>query len=90
MPIKIAVLTRERQGEAFRMALGLLLLDDVPDVYIMDRKLEDNEQNRHYMETCKDMDVKIFTNCRDNKDIEYLTTEEVAGRLLDYENIIPY
>jgi len=90
MPKRIAVLTRDRQSEALRMALGLLLLDDIPDIYVMDKKVEANEENRPNLEMFSEMDVKTYTNCRDNKEIEYLSTDEIAKRLLDYDIVIPY
>ena len=39
MQKKIAVLVRERQSEALRMSLGLILVDDQVDVYVLDRKV---------------------------------------------------
>lgn len=87
---KIAVLTRERQSEALRMALGLLLLDDLPDIYILDKKVDDGEESRRNLEMFSEMDIKIYTNCRDNEEIEYLSTDEIARKLLDYHIVIPY
>ncbi len=91
MAKRIAVLVREkeRQGEALRMSLGLILLDDITDVYVME-KMENNEDNMHYIDTCKEMDMKVYTNCKDNKGMEYIASEELAGKLLDYDNILPY
>ncbi len=91
MAKRIAVLVREkeRQGEAMRMSLGLILLDDITDVYVLE-KMEYNKSNMHYIDTFKEMDMKVYTNCRDNKDMEYLASEEIAGKLLDYDNILPY
>jgi len=88
---RIAVLVREkeRQGEAMRMSLGLILLDDIVDVYVME-KMENNEKNAHYIDSFKEMDMKVYTNCKDNQDMECLASEEIAGKLLDYDNILPY
>jgi len=90
MPKRIAVLTRDRQSEALRMALGLLLLDDLPDIYVMDKKVESNEENRPNLEMFSEMNIKTYTNCRDNEEIEYLSTDEIAKRLLDYDIVLPY
>lgn len=90
MPKRIAVLTRDRQGEALRMAVGLLLLDDVPDIYVMGKKVEDGEGNRRNLEMFSEMDIKIYTNCRENEKIEYLSTGEIAKRLLEYDIVLPY
>ncbi len=87
---RIAVLTRDRQSEALRMALGLLLLDDLPDIYILDKKVEGGEESRRNLEMFSEMNLKIYTNCRDNEEIEYLSTDDIAKRLLDYHIVIPY
>jgi hypothetical protein len=90
MSKKIAVLTRDRQGEVLRMALGITLMDDVIDVYVLDRKVEDTKENNLNIETMKDMNMNLYTNCRENKDMRYLSTEEIAQRLLEYDIILPY
>ncbi len=40
MAKRIAVLVRDRRGEALRMALGLTLMDDAVDVYLLDGRFE--------------------------------------------------
>ncbi len=90
MQKKIAVLVRERTGEALRMALGLILVDDVVDVYVLDRKLQLTQESTLHLETMREMEMKIYTNCRDNADLEYLTTTEIARRLPQYDNILQY
>ncbi len=89
MAKKIAVLVRDRQAEALRMAVGLTLADDEVNVFVMDRKLESNENIDLNIETLGDMDAKIFTNNPENK-FEQMTTEEIARALLGYDVIIPY
>ena len=90
MAKKIAVLVRERQGEALRMSLGLTLLDDVVDVYVMGRKLENTGEDALHLETIKDMDMKIYTDCKENADLEFVPTEEIARRLAEYDHVLPY
>jgi hypothetical protein len=87
---KIAVLVRERQSEALRMSLGLILRDDVVDVYVLDRQLLHTEESALHLETIREMEMKLYTNCRGNADMEYLTTAEIARRLPQYDNILPY
>ena len=43
MPKKVAVLVRERQHEALRMAVGMTLDDNEVSVFVMDRKLPADE-----------------------------------------------
>lgn len=90
MAKKIAVLVRNRQSEALRMSLGLTLLDDVVDVYVMGGKLANTEEDALHLETIKDMEMKICTDCKENADIEFIATEAVAVRLLEYDHVLPY
>lgn len=89
MAKKVAVLVRDRQDEALRMAVGLTLADDEINVFIMDKKLESNEANDLNVETLGDMDVKIYSNNPENK-FEQMSTEEVAKALAAYDVILPY
>ena len=89
MAKKIAVLVRDRQAEALRMAVGLTLADDEVNVFVMDRKLESGENIDLNVETLGDMDAKIFTNNPENK-FEQMTTEQIAQALSGYDVIIPY
>ena len=87
---KIAVLVRDRQGEALRMSVGVTLMDDTIDVYVLDRKVEKNDDNDLNLETIKDMDMKIATNTKLNEGMDYISTEDLAKKLLGYDHIIAY
>ncbi len=89
MKKKIAVLVRDRQAEALRMAVGLTLEDDEVNVFVMDRKLEEDEAVALNVETLSELDVKIYTNNQENK-FEFMSTEDIARALVNYDNIIPY
>ncbi len=89
MAKKIAVLVRERQSEAVRVAVGLTLADDEVNVFVMDRKLASDENIDLNVETLGDMDAKIFSNNPENK-FEQMTTEQIAKALTGYDVIIPY
>ena len=90
MTKKIAVLVRDRQEEALRMAVGATLRDDVIDVYVVDGKVGDTEDNTLNLETLHDLDVRIYTNFPGNADLEHCSTEEIAKRLPEYDHILPY
>lgn len=90
MSKKIAVLVRDRQGEALRMGLGLTLADDTIDVYVLDREVERTEENTLNLETMKDMEMNVFTNYKANSDMAYLSLEEIAQKLLDYDHVLSY
>lgn len=87
---KIAVLVRDRQGEALRMSVGITLMDDTIDVYVLDRKVESNDDNDLNLETIKDMDMKIASNTKVNEGMDYISTEELAQKLLTYDHIVPF
>ena len=87
---KIAVLVRDRQGEALRMALGITLKDDIINVFVLDRKVEKTEDNNLNIETMRDLDVNFYTNHKANGHMEYLSTEEIALKILECDHIIPY
>lgn len=89
MAKNIAVIVRNRQAEALRMAVGLTLADDEVNVFVMDRKLESDENIDLNVETLGDINAKIFTNNPGNK-FEQMTTEEIARTLTGYDVIIPY
>ena len=72
------------------MSLGLSLVDDIIDVYVLHRKLEGTEQERLNLELIKEMGMKIYSNYQGNGDVEYLTIEEIAQKLLEYDHILPY
>ena len=90
MQKKIAVLVRERQSEALRMSLGLILVDDQVDVYVLDRKLQAAAETALHLETMKEMEQRIYTNCRENEGMEFLPTDEIARSLARYDHILAY
>lgn len=90
MAKKIAVLVRDRQGEALRMGVGMILADDEVSVFVLDREIEKNDDNDMNIETMGDMDVKLYTNVKGNENMEFISTEDMAKKLLEFDNILPY
>ena len=86
----IAIVVRDRQAEALRMAVGITLMDDSIDVYILDRAVEDTEENALNLETMKELDMNIYTNTRENEGMDYRSSSEIAAQLLEYDHIEPY
>jgi hypothetical protein len=86
---RIAVLVRERQAEALRMAVGLTLQDDEVNVYVMGGKLEDNPAVRMNVEFLGDLHIKIYTNSAENS-FEFMSTEDIAKALVNYDTVLPY
>ena len=90
MAKKFAVLVRERQGEALRVAVGLTLRADRVEVFVLDRKVEDTPENRQYIGVLKEIGMRVATNCDDNPDLELLSNAELAGQIVASDVILPY
>ena len=90
MTRKIAVLVRDRQEEALRMSIGLTLMDDAIDVYVMDKKISNSKNNALNIETIKEMGMKLFSNCADNTEMEYMSTEEISRKIPAYDHVLAY
>ncbi|MGE5807499.1 MAG: hypothetical protein ACM32I_00055 [Nitrospirota bacterium] len=87
---KIAVVVRDRQSEALRVAGGLTLADDTIEVYILDRKLDkDNPEVAMPLELVADLDLKVYSNNPENG-YTTLSLEEMAKKLLEYDVVVPY
>jgi hypothetical protein len=87
---KIAVIVRDRQSEALRMSVGLTILNDNVDIFVLDRVLEETEAVRFNLDMIKEMGLKIFTNMRENAGLEFIPLDAVADRLLQYDHVLPY
>ncbi len=86
----IAVVVRDRQNEAMRMALGLILVDDRVDVFLLAGRPGQSPQDAQNLELMKDMGITVYSSDKASADAAYLSTEEIARRLLDYDHILPY
>jgi hypothetical protein len=94
---KIAVIIRDRESEALRMAIGLSILHKV-DIYILAKKINLTDEVLMNMEMIKELKLGLYTDnlsCYEqikqiNNNIELLTIEGIAKNLLKYDNILPY
>jgi hypothetical protein len=87
---KIAVIVRDRQAEALRVAGGLTLADDTIEVFVLDSKLDkNNAEVATPLELVTELDLKIYSN---NPDNGYTTIdlEEMGKKLLEYDVVVPY
>jgi hypothetical protein len=89
MTKKVAVLVRDRQNEALRMALGLTLADNSVSVFVMDTRLASDKNIELSVETLGDMNAKIYSNNPENG-FTQMATEEIAQALTEYDIVIPY
>jgi hypothetical protein len=87
---RIAVLVRERHSEALRMSVGLIAGDDEIDVYIVEKALEESENIMMYLETLKEMGIRIYTNIEGGSHGEFISTKRIAQALITYDHVIAY
>ena len=87
---KIAVIVRDRQGEALRVAGGLTLADDTIEVFILDRKLDKNDPEiAQPLELVNDLELKVYSNNAENG-YTTITLDEMSKKLLEYDFVVPY
>ncbi len=72
------------------MALGLLLLDDVADLFLMDCLLEDDPRIQTHIKTALEMEMKMYANSANSDPFKILSNEDIAARLLDYDAVLKY
>lgn len=89
MKKKIAVLVRDRKSEALRMAVGATLSNDDVSVFIIDDKLDIDDDTEVNLQMLSDLKAKIFSNNPENP-FEQKTTAEIALMLSEYDVVIPY
>jgi hypothetical protein len=87
---RIAVIVRDRQAEALRVAGGLTLADDTIEIFVLDGKLDRNASEVAMpLELVTDLDLKMYSNNPENGNTT-VTLEEMAKRLLEYDVVVPY
>jgi hypothetical protein len=87
---KIAVIVRDRQGEALRVAGGLTLADDTIEVFVLDTKLDkDDPEVAMPLELATELELKMYSNNPENG-YTTITLEEMAKKLLAYDIVVPY
>jgi hypothetical protein len=87
---RIAVIVRDRQAEALRVAGGLTLADDTIEIFVLDGTLDKNASEVAMpLELVTDLDLKMYSNNPENGDTT-VTLEEMAKKLLEYDVVVPY
>ena len=87
---KIAVIVRDRPGEALRVAGGLTLADDTIEVFVLDRTLDkEDPEIAQPLELATDLDLRIYSNNPENG-YTTITLDEMAKKLLEYDIVVPY
>jgi hypothetical protein len=87
---KLAVIVRDRPGEAFRVTAGLTLMDDTVEVFVLDRKLDKADPKiAPLLELASELELKMYSNNPENG-CTTITLEEMAKKLLEYDLVVPY
>jgi len=89
-PKRIAVLIRDRESEALRMALGLTLVDDQVDVYVLGRRLAAADEDAMNLELMGEVGIKVYSDQQGDPYAQYRPAAEIARQLLDYDHVLPY
>ncbi|MEJ2697554.1 MAG: hypothetical protein P8013_13025 [Candidatus Sulfobium sp.] len=72
------------------MSLGMTLLEDTVDVFVLDRPVEDSQENIMNMGTMKEMGIKLYTNLEGSSGLEFIPTRDIANLLPVYDHVLPY
>ncbi|MFN3395456.1 MAG: hypothetical protein ACK4Z9_01510 [Thermodesulfovibrionales bacterium] len=88
MAKRIAVIVRDRQSEALRMSIGLTILEDEVEIYLV-KPLRDEDEMTLQLEGVRELSIPVFSIFEESG-FEDITIEEMAGRLLRADNIIAY
>ena len=87
---KIAVIVRDRPGEALRVAGGLTLADDTIDVIVLDSKLDTSDPEiAAPLELVTEIELNMLSNNPENG-YTTVTLEDLAKKLLEYDLVVPY
>jgi hypothetical protein len=89
MKKKIAILVRDRKQEALRMAVGATLSNDEVNVFVMDEKLETDDEIDVNLQMLSDLNVSIYSNNPENP-FEQKTTKAIGSMLSECDIVIPY
>jgi len=87
---RIALIVRDRPGEALRVAGGLTLADDTIEVFLLDCKLDRSDPVvARPLELISELGLTVYSTDPDNG-YPVISLEDMARKLLDYDIIVPY
>lgn len=78
-----------RQSEAVRVALGLTLMDDRVELIVLGEKLKRSEAVEKNLKLLGMMKGRAYSDNSENG-LETLSLEEIAGKLTEYDVVVPY
>ncbi len=72
------------------MSIGLTLMDDSVDVYVLSRRLDRTDSIAANLDTIRELELPIYSDVRDQDYAEYLSTEQISNRMPEYDHVLPY
>ena len=90
MSKKIAVVVRDRQDEAIRMSIGLTLMDDSVDVFMLNNKLVKTKENALNIDTLEEMGVNVYSNVEGDAESSFEPSNVMAKNILSYDHVLAY
>ncbi len=95
MSKKVAVIIKdkERQYEGLRTSLGLLLEFHTVSMFVLDHEIDMTEEYHDNMLFIDEMEGSRYSNVPANVekyDFKPVNTQEIAGKLIENDLVIPY
>lgn len=87
---KIAVVMRDRQGEALRMAVGLTLEGDEVTLINLGDPIEHNAENDLNVETLGDLDCGRISVNEADEGFEHMAMQQIPEKLTEFDHVVPY
>ncbi len=87
---KIAVIIRDRQDEALRMAVGLTLEGDEVTVINIGDPIEHHGDNDLNVETLGDLECGRISVNEADEGFEHMTMQNLPQKLLEFDHVVPY
>jgi len=89
MSKRIAIVTRERQAEAIRIASGLLLLGDEAEVFVPGTLFQEDDATVAQLKICAEFDLPVYSSHPEAPEALRLSPDELAQKLSTFERILP-
>ena len=89
MAKSVAVVIRKNKGDGLRMAVGLTLDELKVAVFLTGVGLERTEDVEMNIQALREMRAALYTDNPDNP-LDYMSRENIAMALADYDAVITY
>jgi hypothetical protein len=86
----LAVVVSDRQDEALRMSLGLVLEGDEVSVINVGDAIAANDGNETNIMALSEFDVNLLSVNEADSDFETITMQDIPAKLAEYTHVLPY